>query len=131
MFDFIVLNDSGTPLYIHSADGDKDKNVLISGFLSAINSYIRDSVSCNLSSITLGGRDIIFSYNNNLNMTYVIISDVVKNKRESSLLADKLSDLSSEFEKRFRDKFSNWDGNQGLFSGFDDYFAKKKKHFWQ
>ena len=114
--DVIILNNGGVPLFYQNfgqCHSFGDDVALISGFISAIQSFSEELVGTDLSLVQMGSKQIAFHKNEH--NTYALICDVDDRKDEISTKARKLCEV---FENEYKKELASFDGNTDTFSGF-------------
>ncbi len=127
ILDFIIIRN-GLPVFTINFDPnnglshDKKKFTLISGFLSAVNSFV-DSVE-NLGQVDeiQMSTDVFFSFQRieieEGELLFILVANDQTPKEERKLI---IEDSSERFLRRFKAELEGtWDGNLDTFSGFND-----------
>ncbi len=97
--------------YIKLKINDDD---LIAGFLSALDSFVKEATNDEIKSIIMEGRK--FSYIVGDGLVIVISTNQSDN---DVLIQDLLKDIKIKFFEKFKENISNFSGNTSYFTNFD------------
>ncbi|MHC1591651.1 MAG: hypothetical protein ACXQS8_06170 [Candidatus Helarchaeales archaeon] len=117
---FVMTKISGRPMYSYSFGGKIQDPTLISGFLSAISSFVKEAVrakSEHLAVLDQHDKKIIIIPGEYSNV--VIISDInlpIIRKRAMSFIKD--------FERQYRKFIEKWSGDTSIFKGAEQLVLK-------
>lgn len=111
----IIYKQTGTCLYFKSFTMDQIDPDLISGFLQAAQSFVRESMSSGggLSEMKSGESNLLISDGEMVRITLVL------SKPASQFLKTNLSRLVMIFENKYQEQLANWRGQLNIFKDAD------------
>jgi hypothetical protein len=120
--ELLIITETGTNLFSSVTSGTKQEGVeMISGFLSALNTFARSERGESMKELTLEQTTFIFEKRGGL--IYIITTTEPKAK---PLLKPFLNDIITAFEGRFNHEIANFIGNVAPFETFDALVAVER-----
>jgi hypothetical protein len=129
---------NGIPLFIcPSAEVSKNSNTLISGFLTAINMFAKQTVGVTISNMTLG--DSLWTFTNIYNIDdlflvsqFTLTGHADEKKFKTKIISQLISEIVTEFQNRYpRQFFLEFQSDSKIFAEFSAYVNEKIDLFTQ
>jgi hypothetical protein len=115
--DLFIIYEGGQLMYSwHAKETKIDEDHMISGFLTAINTFATSQRGEGISSLTLDMTHIIFDKDEDLKVQYVITTKF----QNKEILFDFLSDIKKRFTVKYSDTLNKgYSGNTAIFKNFN------------
>ncbi|NMC04206.1 MAG: hypothetical protein GYA24_03295 [Candidatus Lokiarchaeota archaeon] len=120
--ELLIITETGTNLFSSTPSGAKQEGVeMISGFLSALNTFAKSERGETMKELTLEQTTFIFEKRGGL--IYIITTTEQKAK---PLLKPYLNHVIKAFEERFKSEIANFTGNVAPFAAFEGQVAVER-----
>ncbi len=120
--ELLIITETGTNIFSSVTTGAKQEGVeMVSGFLSALNTFAKSERGENMKELTLEQTTFIFE--KRAGLIYIITTSEPKAK---PLLKSFLDDLIMAFENRFKKEITSFVGNVAPFEAFNEHVAAER-----
>lgn len=111
-----IIWHAGLPIYHQSVSSQLDQN-LFGGFISAINTFVKEFGEDQIKKMEMGGSKIIILSSEDKEWFFIGRSDIKENEKK---LLKYLDDISKIFFNHFGSFLNKWDGNIDIFQELDN-----------
>ncbi|MHA1145458.1 MAG: hypothetical protein ACTSRW_12020 [Candidatus Helarchaeota archaeon] len=108
-----IINSSGIPVFNVQTASDLDP-ILVAGFLSSLETYVKSMGDKKINSISLGESKIILKHGNH---GFLFISRSKRNAKEKKIMKS-LDLIEKEFFKKYEHILEKWSGDTEVFEDF-------------
>jgi len=120
IYALFIINRNGVPLFTKTYASSKVEPNLISGFLTAVSSFIREISPEQKGALrSIDAEDMKIMLESGENIVCALLVDY-----EDKLSREALRALVERFEEKYGNTFRNWNGNVAVFDSFEEDIEK-------
>lgn len=120
IYALFIINRNGVPLFIKTYASSKVEPNLVSGFLTAVSSFIREISPEQKGALkSIDAEDMKIMLESGEDIVCALLVDY-----EDKLSREALRAVVERFEEKYKDKLKSWDGNVAIFDAFEEDIEK-------
>lgn len=120
IYALFIINRNGVPLFIKTYASSKVEPNLVSGFLTAVSSFIREISPEQKGALkSIDAEDMKIMLESGEDIVCALLVDY-----EDKLSREALRAVVERFEEKYKDKLKSWDGNVAIFDAFEEDVEK-------